>query len=514
MFREVMSYIGDHRYQPWWYAIVAGLGERWAAGQELGNFKDDFLKAMLAFDIANSVSKGEEESESHQAIGSWRRSLIESRPELVKDAYFAIVQLRFSRGESVVDGLRDLLHEPAFEPFRPQIVLDLLREFPDADPSNLDNLLDGVISLPASAISEFMELAEPIIAGVKAVGERQSDLWLATACVIEPCRFANEIRQRVIERKKIIFDLRDKMGAARRSHGAQIPLSTIEFMAKLTGMTFEYTRCPTGVTLSGNASPWDASEHFVTLIEMISASPGPSATEALQRLSRDEQLASYKDHILHALENQQRRRLDNEYDRPDWSRTVAALDNRAPATVSDLHALLVDQLHDLSDVIAHENTDPFKKFWNVNSHSKPTEPRPEEDCRDSLIDLLRPRLSPVGITVEPEGHMAHDKRADISVAMPRRKILCELKRDYHAEVWTAATEQLDRFYAHDPEAKGYGIYVVFWFGEKRPRDIPCPPNCAPRPETAEEMERMLRDALPGEMSRRLEVIVIDVSGKV
>lgn len=51
-----------------------------------------------------------------------------------------------------------------------------------------------------------------------------------------------------------------------------------------------------------------------------------------------------------------------------------------------------------------------------------------------LIMLMRPSLLPLGITVEPEGHMARDKRADISVAMPGRKILCELKRDYHAEV--------------------------------------------------------------------------------
>ena len=34
--------------------------------------------------------------------------------------------------------------------------------------------------------------------------------------------------------------------------------------------------------------------------------------------------------------------------------------------------------------------------------------------------------------------MAYDKRADIMVAMPARKILCELKRDYHSDVWTAA----------------------------------------------------------------------------
>lgn len=110
--------------------------------------------------------------------------------------------------------------------------------------------------------------------------------------------------------------------------------------------------------------------------------------------------------------------------------------------------------------------------------------------------------------------MVADKRADVSASMPGRKILCELKRDYHAQVWTAATEQLERFYVHDPEAKGFGIYVVFWFGAKRPTEIPAPPHGMERPKTAAEMESMLVSVLPEEMRKRLTVIVIDVSGAV
>jgi hypothetical protein len=129
-----------------------------------------------------------------------------------------------------------------------------------------------------------------------------------------------------------------------------------------------------------------------------------------------------------------------------------------------------------------------------------------------LITLLKPSLLPLGVLVEPEGHMVGDKRADISVAMPGRKILCELKRDYHAEVWTAMMGQLERFYAHDPDAKGFGIYVVFWFGAKRPVDIPPPPNGMKRPETPAEMQAVLVSILPSDMRTRLAVIVIDVSG--
>jgi hypothetical protein len=223
-------------------------------------------------------------------------------------------------------------------------------------------------------------------------------------------------------------------------------------------------------------------------------------------------MVSYNPHLRHALANQEKRRRETEYDRSDWPSTIKALSNGAPATVADLHALLLDQLKDLRARISRENTDIYKSFWNLDGYSRPQTPRPEAACRDTLVTLLRPVLAPKGITIEPEGHMVADKRADVSAAMPGRKILCELKRDYHADLWTAADQQLERFYAHDPEAKGFGIYGVFWFGEKRPSSMPKHPEVLELPESPAELEQMLRDRVPVDRRNRLAVIVIDASG--
>jgi hypothetical protein len=108
--------------------------------------------------------------------------------------------------------------------------------------------------------------------------------------------------------------------------------------------------------------------------------------------------------------------------------------------------------------------------------------------------------------------MVADKRADISAAMPGRKILCEWKRDYHADLWTAHYQQLERFYAHDPEAKGFGIYGVLWFGDKRPSPMPKHPDRLRPPKSAAELEQMLGDRIPADRRSRLAVLVIDVSG--
>lgn len=141
-------------------------------------------------------------------------------------------------------------------------------------------------------------------------------------------------------------------------------------------------------------------------------------------------------------------------------------------------------------------------------------PKAEESCRDVLVDLLRARLSHQEVAVEPEGHMASDKRADIVAMLPNMKVVIELKRDYHAEVWTAIQYQLDRFYSRDPEAQGFGIYGVFWYGVKRSNSIPNPPGSLSIPQSAAEMQRQLQSLIPSERNIKLRVVVIDVSGVV
>jgi hypothetical protein len=407
--------------------------------------------------------------------------------------------------------LRELLNDEPFAPFRKAITFDLVREFPNAPPFRLDELLHCALARP-DAHPELLELAREIVSGSIAVEAEQRDHWLAVAYFLLPGEFETAVEAEAVARPNLIFLLRDFSGYER--HGQQplgLPVRQLEFLVSVTGRLFPEAPFPSSAW-SGDTNPWDASEFMRYLINVISALPSEAATAALARLEVDDRLLSYRPHIRHALANQRARRRETEYDRPDWPRTLRALQNDAPASVSDLHALLVAHLEDLRASIASANTDTYKWFWNEDQHGRIDSPKPEESCRDVLVGLLRSRLLPLGITVEPEGHMVADGRADIAVAMPVRKILCELKRDYHAEVWSAAEEQLDRFYTIDPDAKGFGVYGVFWFGDKRPRAIPAPPHGRAHSHSVAEMEQMLRDLIPHEKRNRLAVVVFDVSG--
>ncbi len=510
--QTILALLVDQKYQPWWYAIVAGLNEFWARRGTLPDLPDDVLAGMLIFDITHSISELDGNTQ-RWLIHPWRTALWDQKPELARDAYLDVARLQLSQGRLHVDGLQEFLKEPAFGPYRSDIVLGLLTDFPNADQFRLQDLFEQVLST-AELHDEFLRLAEGVLSGKVAVSPRQWDLWLAMAYKLSPPQYESVVSERVGTGKEFLFDLRDVAGFSRYGQPKEaLPLSMAEFLARLSGSLFPETSYPKG-GWSGDTNPWDGSEFFHGLVNSISARPSSDATDVLERLRDDPQLASYKAFLLHARENQLQRRLEDEYDRPNWTQTICALDNKAPATASDLHALLISHFRDLALRVARANTDQFKTFWNVDSHGRPKTPKPEELCRDSIVDLLRPVLIPLGVTVEPEAHMVADKRADISAAMPGRKILCELKRDYHADVWTAVLGQLERFYAFDPEAKGLGVYVVLWFGTSRPYPIPKPPGDLKRPETAAEMETMLQQLIPEEKRKRLRVVVIDVSGKV
>ena len=107
--------------------------------------------------------------------------------------------------------------------------------------------------------------------------------------------------------------------------------------------------------------------------------------------------------------------------------------------------------------------------------------------------------------------MVADKRADITASLPGSKLILELKRDVHPDLWNAPATQLDRFYTRDPGASGYGVFGVFWYGKHRHGNIPKHPTGKTAPKSALELETMLNDGIAAERRSKLRAVVIDVS---
>jgi hypothetical protein len=511
--QSVASLAADRQTYNWWYALVAGLEQRWCRTPHFDGLSDDLLRSVLAIAQAYLVF-ARDENGSELPPPAWRSAIYAERPELARDAYMALAQAALRKRGQHIEGLYELLGNDALAMFRRETTLSLLGEFPNAAPPILRQLLTAGLAIPGAHLEMLTAARDVLSAPHDEIGEDQRELWLVAAYFLAPREFEARVITNAQMHPAFVFALRDFSGYERHGDGESpiaLPVSQLEFLAQLTGSLYPEAPFPNGVS-GGDQNPWDASEFMRYLVNVISASTSETATDALVRLESDDKLSSYRSHIRHALANQRVRRREVEYDRPDWTGTLHVLTNGRPVNVSDLHALLIAHLEDIKANIADGNTDAYKQFWNEDQYGRVTSPKPEESCRDVLLGFLKTVLLPLGVTVEPEGHMARDRRADISVAMPGRKTLFELKRDYHPDVWTALEGQLDRFYTIDPEAKGFGVYGIFWFGAGRPAPIPAPPRGVPRPKSPEEMEQMLRELLPDEKQSRLAVVVIDVSG--
>ena len=213
--------------------------------------------------------------------------------------------------------------------------------------------------------------------------------------------------------------------------------------------------------------------------------------------------------IAGAGEHQARKRREQEYRHCDTRQVVQTLDKGSPANAGDLAALVFDELTDLSKRIRDESTSDWRLYWSVDSHNIPTKPKPENACRDAVLSILQERLVRLGVDARPEVIVAEDKRADIRASFDGFNVPVEIKRSCHGDLWTAVREQLIADYTRSPGASGFGIYLVFWFGDR--------PSCRPtkrgdwRPKTAAEVRQKLEESLSDREKGLISICVVDVS---
>ena len=127
----------------------------------------------------------------------------------------------------------------------------------------------------------------------------------------------------------------------------------------------------------------------------------------------------------------------------------------------------------------------LRSFWNEDTHGRPVVPQIEDSARNVLLRPAEGSVwDPLGVIAEPEGHMVADKRADITASLPGSKLILELKRDVHPDLWNAPATQLDRFYTRDPGASGFVYSASFGTANTQARGIfSKAPNGQNRPQS-------------------------------
>jgi hypothetical protein len=430
----------------------------------------------------------------------WLLCLARDRSDLVAEILTKAVTALLKGGVEAIDLLYSLAREAEFREVAKLAVPSLLHGFPprarQAQHKSLGLLLEcGLRHLEQGPSIDAIDarLKRP------GLGSGQRAIWLAAGFALEPARYETQVERALSTSQKGAATLVEYLARFLDVRGAlpDIPPSSAAMLIRTLGSTCAPPAFAVPRSTDGAAELADA------LIGGLANRSQPDAGAALVALLGERPLAPWHPRLRRAIEKHRLNRREATFSIPSPREVAQALENREPASPCDLRALVLDHLETIAYALRHGDTDGWRAFWDGDV------PAPENACRDRLLDLLRPRLLPLGIEAQKEGWFAQDKRADIRVSHRAgvHVVPIEIKKDNHRELWRALRGQLMALYAPDPAAKGHGIYLVLWLGGS---GMPMPPS-GPKPRDPTALKEALLAQLDPRERPKVAVVVLDCS---
>lgn len=475
-------------------ACLAGAEELAREGEEAILALDEAVLARLvAFRLTHNFGNAP----------AWFITLVRHRPHIVAEVLVAYGSAMFKTRKEHVSGLYPLAYDDAYAKVARLAAMSLLTAYPlrskKGNLGDLDVLLAAAIQYAdRQALLELLEtkLSRPSLDGA------QRSRWLAAGLLLDTVRYGVPLARHVGKSQPRAMQVAGFF-ESRPTRGRQLPElpeSAADLLIRLLAPYLSPER-PTGahwVTAEMNAA-----ELVRSLISRLGSNPSLDSASLLDALLADKRLHAWHGMLRHYRESQRiasREALFRRASAVDVMRTLA---NAEPANAADLHALLIQHLRDMAREDRDGNTTGYQRYWEAGK------PHYENHCRDRLLELLREKLRPTSVDVQPEGEYRENKRADIRASfggISGFNVPIEIKRDCHDDLWKALRNQLMAHYVLDPGAEGYGIYLVFWFGGK---GMPVAADGGKRPGSAQELEDRLRATLKHEEQQYIGVIVMD-----
>lgn len=488
-----------------WLPMLVGMDviERKGDGYKL------FSKNTLLYCLAISIFE-----KLHNQYGSknrqkWKIFLLSEFPKDCSTIYYQLLDSQFSsfHKRPYISGLSDFTNEPMLVGYRADHACQLILSFPSMSIDHQIQLLMCVASeWGGEKLHAFVERA---MAYAKLNGRRGSWFcWVAVGFILNIYPIPSFVNPE--SRKQLFWALRDIVDSSNGTIQVASKLSLSAFtesqlyeLIKFSALEFSYAERPDGKT-GGSRNPWNASQFIESLLSQLASRATELAGEFLIQLLGCQSLSSFEYYIRKAIAENREQLRERNYSKPSFIQVKSTLENGPPANAADLQALVLAHLKDIQAEISGSNADIYKQFWNEDKYGRPDKEKTEESCRDVLIQLLRVRLG-CEYAVEPEVHARKEKRVDFVVYFQGIKLVVELKRQMHTDLWTAPEEQLQRLYTIDPAADGYGLYGVFWFDDAK-KTVP-KPSTKVKASTDSELKKLLEEIMPG----RIKSFVLRVS---
>lgn len=513
-FNKVIEILLESSYHPEGLLLLTAAETYFEEQKTLNQLNDNVMRVLMVFELTQQAMYSTNNGKDWRGYGfPWLKWMARNRASLIKNTLFeflSYIEMKNSSYHYKQQLVRRLL-APECADVWPDM-LHLLRNDVESSLIILCTMLRNKYDY-----SGLETLIHELKSGAHPLSDESNDMWNAVLFITGSTVQSEPFINSVLSSPEAAFYLQELAGLGKYGQKQTVSLSAEKIQQLLSVLISRFPERATRVydagVISERLSEHDG-EHLISrLISLLAADSGAQASLCLDQLVEGLNQSAWSEHLRQARQSQLRRRRDAEYAQPTWTDVKATLSNRRPANAADLHALLCEHISLAAKTIRQANTDMWKLFWNEGSHGSVDKPKSENSGTDTLIILLTPQLQLLDVRLEPEMHMAHDKRADIAATYSDHlKIPIEVKRHYHSEVWTATKNQLKKLYVPDPQSDGYGIFLVFWFGGKY--KMPMHPLRCDRPESATEMELWLNESLTPEERSRIKCFVIDVSGIV
>lgn len=501
---EVSKLAAEGRTHYLAYPFIAGLQELFAAAQASDCRLND-SQTRLAVAIHFALPRMGQRDHAERPPG-WLRCCLARDPATVAEVWSRCARAQLGRGERYLPDIGRLAGEPEYAQLGQAASVPLLKAFPVRCRSGqlpiLSSLLEAAIG--HGDRTQLLELTKAKLA-YRSMNSGQRVYWLTAGSLVQPEAYDDQLESYVAGNPRRIQRLVEMAGGHAVAPALRGPDRGVAVLGKLIRLIGPYTVEPpsTGEVYSVTW-PIQADGMLRSFIDRLSEDASDAAGKVLESLASDDRLVNWRSPLLDRLHRQRSVRREAAFSHPSLEQVAEVLDNGRPANAADLAALTMDKLRQLARRIRYGATSDWRQYWNVDGNNRAQDPKPENAGRDALLSDLEQALTPLGVECVKEGAYADDKRADIRVSVPGFNIPIEIKRSSHRDWWSSIKTQLIADYVPEPGTDGYGIYLVFWYGEAEPAS-------GRRPRSPQELRRALLDSLSEAERRKIFVCVIDVS---
>ncbi len=512
--RQIIRLGTSNRTHPLALPFMAGL-EEMAETTPFGEIRIKEKHMRLALAVHYTVPMWLTVRHPADRPQGWFCWLLSNRPEVVAGVLERSVLSKLRNGETSPAGLYELAYSPDHETVARSVAIPLLQRFPARCTSGQLSSLNHLL-LAARRHCDVEPLLRVINekSANRSMNVAQRIHWLTFGLCIAPDTYVERLDSYATTTERRIrflaeavtrqFDLSHDL-ECRQS----VPAS--QLLIRLIGSSCRpYSHSTDSEKVVMVTSEINAANRVRGFIEQLAAISTEDAMLALEALSSDDTLHPWHSLLIDAAYRQKALRREAEFAYGDMAQVLATLNCGAPANAADLAALTLEHLNQIARDIRDNSTSDWRQYWNVDQYSRPKNPRPENVCRDALLSDLKSRLQQFEIDVQPEGRYADDKRADIRVFHGHYNVPIEIKRSCHRSLWSAIHSQLKTRYIRDPRTGGYGIYLVFWFGDAKDCR-PMPPMTGLPPTNSHELKDRLTSTLLADEQLKIRICVIDVS---